>query len=93
MSVKSISGKSRTDWKRIKSMSGADIDLSEAPELNDSFFSRAIRWPGHKKLVSLRLDPDVLEFFRRQGKGYQTSMNAVLRAYMESRKGGTRKAR
>ncbi len=41
--------------------------------------------PGPKTLLSLRLDPDVVEFFRSGGKGYQTRMNAVLRAYMVAR--------
>ena len=43
--------------------------------------------PEGKRLVSLRIDADVLEWYRRQGKGYQTRMNAVLRAFMEARKG------
>jgi len=37
----------------------------------------------------LRVDPDVLTFFRKQGRGYQTAINAVLRRYMEARKGRT----
>lgn len=86
MKEKDISKKSRTDWKRVRSIKDEEIDLEDVPELSDGFFARAIKWPGHKKLVSLRLDPDVLDFFRSQGKGYQTSMNAVLRVYMESRK-------
>lgn len=80
------SKKSRTDWERVLSMKDEEIGLDDVPELSDGFFTRAIKWPGHKKLVSLRLDPDVLGFFKSQGKGYQTSMNAVLRAYMESHK-------
>ncbi len=39
-----------------------------------------------KKAISLRVDLDVLEWFRETGKGYQTRMNAVLRAYMEAQK-------
>ena len=59
------------------------------PELGPDFFARAILWPGPKKQITLRLDPDVLTFFRRQGKGYQSTINAVLRKYVESRKSGT----
>ncbi len=40
--------------------------------------------PRGKKAVSIRLDEDVLEFFKGEGKGYQTRMNAVLRAYMNA---------
>jgi uncharacterized protein (DUF4415 family) len=86
MRGKDTSKKSRTDWDRVSSIKDEEIGLDDLPELSDAFFARAIKWPGHKKLVSLRLDPDVLDFFKSQGKGYQTSMNAVLRAYMESRK-------
>jgi uncharacterized protein (DUF4415 family) len=59
------------------------------PELGPDFFARAILWPGPKKQITLRLDPDVLTFFRKQGKGYQSTINAVLRKYVESRKSGT----
>ena len=44
--------------------------------------------PEPKKAVSLRIDPDILDFFKSQGKGYQTRMNAVLRAYMEAKRAG-----
>lgn len=42
--------------------------------------------PRSKRLVSLRIDADVLEYFQASGKGYQTRMNAVLRAFMDARK-------
>jgi uncharacterized protein (DUF4415 family) len=61
------------------------IDYSDIPELPDDF------WTQHppmkrenKRLVTLRLDADVLAFFRKHGRRYQTQMNAVLRAYMEA---------
>jgi uncharacterized DUF497 family protein len=77
---------SRTDWKRIDAMRDEDIDFSDAPELGPDFFKNAIIWPGPKKQITLRVDPDVLTFFRKHGRGYQTTMNAVLRKYMEARK-------
>jgi uncharacterized protein (DUF4415 family) len=40
--------------------------------------------PQGKKAISLRIDPDVLTYFKSWGKGYQTRMNAILRAYMEA---------
>jgi len=67
-------------------MRDSEIDFSEMPELGPNFFGRAIVWPGPKKQITLRLDPDVLTFFRKHGRGYQTTMNAVLRKYMEARK-------
>ena len=66
-------------------MSDADIDLSDIPELDAEFFRTAqIRMPVAKKAVSLRLDQDVLTWFKKQGTGYQTRMNAVLRTYMQA---------
>jgi uncharacterized protein (DUF4415 family) len=76
---------SKTDWKRIDAMRDEDIDFSDAPELGPDFFANAILWPGPKKQITLRVDPDVLKFFRKQGRGYQTTINAVLRKYMEAR--------
>jgi uncharacterized protein (DUF4415 family) len=67
-------------------MTDREIDLSEVPELGPDFFSQSIRWPGKKQQITLRLDPDVLDFFRKHGKGYQTTINAVLRKYVESRR-------
>jgi uncharacterized protein (DUF4415 family) len=62
------------------------IDYSDIPELSDSWFvqaKRAAQVPA-KKQVSLRIDEDILEFFKLQGSRYQTKMHAVLRAYVDS---------
>ena len=58
-------------------------------ELDESFWENAgIVFPSveGKEPIKLRIDRDILAFFRSQGKGYQTRMNAVLRAYVETRK-------
>jgi uncharacterized protein (DUF4415 family) len=78
--------RSRTDWKRVDALQDSDIDFSDAPELGPDFFKNAILWPGPKKQITLRVDPDVLTFFRKHGRGYQTTMNAVLRKYMEAQR-------
>ncbi|MGH9503719.1 MAG: BrnA antitoxin family protein [Terriglobales bacterium] len=83
MNAKNTKKRSRTDWKRVDALRDSEIDFSEAPELGPDFFATAILWPGPKKQITLRLDPDVLAFFRKRGKGYQTSINAVLRKYVE----------
>jgi len=83
---KNTKKRSGTDWKRIDSLRDEDIDYSDIPKLGPDFFARAIVWPGTKKQITLRIDPDVLTFFRKQGRGYQTAINAVLRKYMEARK-------
>jgi len=84
MSVKASRKRSRTDWQRIETMKDQDIDVSENPELDEQFFKEAIWWPGPKRQITLRLDPDVLAFFRKRGRGYQTTINAVLRRYVEA---------
>ena len=65
-------------------------DYSEAPELSDAWFKQAKRASQlpEKKQVSLRIDEDILEFFKQQGSRYQTRMHAVLRAYVD----GSRKS-
>ena len=85
-SAKNTKKRSRTDWKRIDAMRDEDIDYSDIPKLGPDFFANAVRWPGPKQQITLRLDPDVLRFFRKNGRGYQTTINAVLRKYMEAHK-------
>jgi len=60
--------RSKTNWDRIDGIREKDIDYSDNPKLTAGFFEQAVRWPGNKELISLRLDPDVLKFFRSQGK-------------------------
>ena len=82
-SAKTTKRRSMTHWKRIDAVRDEDIDLSDISEQGPEFFANAILWPGPKRQITLRLDPDVLKFFRKQGRGYQTTINAVLRKYME----------
>lgn len=65
-----------------------DIDYSDIPELDKSFFKKAtIKYPPHKKQqLTIRLDEDVLSWLKKQGKGYQSRINAILRAYYEAHK-------
>jgi len=77
--------KSKTDWDRLHAMKDEDIDLSEIPEIDPEMMKTLkVRMPKPKELVSIRIDPDVLEWLRKQGKRYQTRMNAVLRSYVEA---------
>lgn len=87
MRKKTTSGKSKTDWKYLE-LKGEDIDFSDNPEATPEMFARAIVRRGlkpvrNKKQLTLRLDPDVIEWYQRQGSGYQTRINSLLRAYME----------
>jgi uncharacterized protein (DUF4415 family) len=84
MSARASKRRSKTNWKEVDSLPDSKIDYSDVPELDASFFRNAIRWPGTKQQITLRLDPDILTFFRSQGRRYQTTINAVLRRYMEA---------
>ncbi|HEY5162635.1 MAG TPA: BrnA antitoxin family protein [Terriglobales bacterium] len=77
---------SRTNWAEFDALTDDEIDCSDIPPLDDRYFREAVVWPGSKQQITLRLDPDVLAFFRKQGKGYQSTINAVLRKYVELRK-------
>jgi uncharacterized protein (DUF4415 family) len=87
--------KGNTDWARLDAMTEEEIEANalsdpDAPPLSDDFWKDAIvivREP--KRPVQLRLDPDVLLWFKSQGPGYQTRINAVLRSYMNAQESRT----
>jgi len=88
MKAKNSKKKSATDWERLSTMADSDIDSSDISELDENFFNNAtLRMPQNKKATSLRIDADVLEWYRKMGPGYQTRMNAVLRMYMQAKTG------
>lgn len=74
----------------LKDLPDDEIDFSDIPEAGDEFFANAKRgtmYRAVKHQVTLRIDADVIDWFRRQapgGKGYQTDMNRVLREYVAS---------
>ena len=77
----------KSDLKRVDAIKERDIDYSGIPPLDSSFFTKALAdWPPAKKTVTIRLDEDVLDWFKTKGKGYQTRINRLLRRYMESAK-------
>jgi len=81
-----ISPKSQTDFARLDQMKDEDIDYSDAPEITPEMFAKAVvrrgLKPRVKKQITLRVDDDVLAWFKKQGSGYQTKINLLLRAYM-----------
>lgn len=82
---------SRTDWAQFHAADDRTIDYSDIPATSPEFWARArLRLPPRKIPVSIRLDEDVIGWFREQGSRYQTRMNAVLRAYVESQTSGSR---
>ncbi len=87
MKAKFIRKKSKTDWDKLNSMSDSGIDYSDIPKLSKKIFQNGeLRMPKSKPLISIRLDSDILEWFKSLGTGYQTRINAVLRMYMDVHK-------
>ena len=90
MKTASTSPKSRTDLARLKALSDTHIVIDgDAPAWTPAAFAKVVVRKGlqpvaNKSLLSLRVDNDVLQWFRAQGRGYQSRMNALLRAYMEA---------
>lgn len=79
-----MSKPSKTDWKHLATVKDKDIDTSDIPELDEDFFRQAeIKLPP-KQSITIRLDSDVLEWFKAHGQGYQTRINKLLRSYMEA---------
>lgn len=84
--------KGKTDWKRVRALTDADIVAAvrsdpDAELLTKRFWKEAtLELPEKKIAISLRLDKDVLDFFKSEGGKYQTRMNAILRSYMQHKK-------
>ena len=76
---------SKKRLKEIAKIRDSEIDYSDIAELGPEFWKNAkVVFPPPKKAVTLRVDIDVLDWFKKGGKGYQSRMNAVLRSYMEN---------
>src|SRR5260370_38760986 len=85
--------KGETDWKRVDALTDADIAKAiqndpDTLEVDREWFRTAmvLRPAQDKEPVTVRLDSDMLAWFRRQGRGYQTRINAILRAYYEAQR-------
>ena len=80
--------RSLTNWAKIDAFKNGEIDVSDIPEQGKVFFKRPVlRLPEPKTAVTIRLDQQVLEWFKARGPSYQTRINVLLRAYMEAHKG------
>jgi uncharacterized protein (DUF4415 family) len=81
--------KSKTDWSSLQDRVVKGKPSKEHPEADVAHIVRGIVRQGlkplpSKSLVSLRVDQDVLAWFRAQGPGYQTRINSVLRAFRDA---------
>jgi uncharacterized protein (DUF4415 family) len=83
--------KGKTDWARFDAITDKQLEASIAndpdwADLKDIDWSDAVLViPSRKKAISIRLDEDVLAFFKKEGDGYQRRINAVLRSYMQQK--------
>lgn len=86
MSENALKPTSKTDWARVSALTDSEIETSEIPPLDDSFFSRAqLRVPPQSLIeVTLHLDPQVLGWFRKHGSSYEDLINAALRIYAQA---------
>ena len=91
-----LTRRQKENLKGVARIKDEDIDFSDIPELTDEWFARAVRGKFYrpvKEIVSIRLDKDVLAFYRSQGAGYQTRINDTLRAAMQAALSAKQKAR
>ena len=77
-----MSSLSKTNYNKLPDN---DIDYSDIPETDEAFWSDAqVLFPSKKTHVSIRLDDDIISWFKHFGRGYQTKINAVLRSYISN---------
>lgn len=85
-----VSERSRTNFDYLDRVSDKEIAAAvaqdpDAAPLDIDWSKAELVIPPSKKAISIRVDEDVLDFFKRQGEGYQRRMNAVLRSYMQEK--------
>ncbi len=82
---------SKTDWARVDALTDKEIETAvqgdpDAVPLDFDWSEAVLVEPLKKKAISIRVDEDVLDFFRREGAGYQRRINEVLRFYVRERR-------
>jgi uncharacterized protein (DUF4415 family) len=89
--AKSQRGETRSDWAKAAAMTAAQVEASIASDPDEAgmvidWDSATVEMPQPKAVLNMRVDRDVLDYFRNMGRGYQTRINAVLRSYVERRR-------
>ncbi len=84
------SGRSRSDWQYLDRVTDDEIAAAvasgpDAAPLDIDWSQTVLAVPSKKKAISIRIDPDVLDYFKNEGPGYQRRINAVLRSYVEQK--------
>ena len=87
MSVNDSNNTSQTDWERLDAMTDEEIDYSDIPPLTEEFFNNAtLRIPAVQARNLIQLDADVMAWFQKQDAEYRSTINSILRRYIESRR-------
>ena len=88
-----LSAEQKARLDTVASMPDEQIDYSNAPYLPEAVWTKAAaELPNNKQQITLRIDAEVLDFFKHTGKRYQSRINAVLRSYVEAHKAHAKKA-
>jgi len=92
LAAKRTRGESRTDWAKAASTTKTELEASIAADPDEAgmemdWGNASIEMPAPKALLNMRVDQDVLAFFKQTGRGYQTRINAVLRAFVDAQRG------
>lgn len=77
---------SKTDWARVDAMTDGEINYSDSPEMAADLFKLMTKEEPEKIAVSLRLDPEIIDFFKKHSRKYQTRINEVLLAIVHDYK-------
>ena len=88
--------KGKTDWAAVDALTDEEIEEAirndpDAVPLDFNWSDAVLVIPPKKKAISIRVDEDVLDYFKHEGAGYQRRINAVLRSYMQQKKNKKRK--
>jgi len=83
-------GESKSNWAQSSAMTEAEIEAAIADDADEAgmvvdWSKASVELPQPKEVLNMRVDYDIMEFFRSQGKGYQTRINAVLRSYVDQK--------
>ncbi len=90
-------GRVRSDWAKSNAMTKTQVEAAIASDPDEAgmvvdWASATVELPQPKSVLNMRVDRDVLDFFRAEGRGYQTRINAVLRSYVDQAARGRRRA-
>lgn len=77
---------SQTDWERLARMTDDEIDYSDIPALDDSFFENATLRSQRKQRISLQVDADIIAWFAEQNQNYKQQMSLILKQYVEQQR-------